>query len=570
MKRCPECGREYDNTMMFCLDDGTELLYGPARSEPGAIATGFPSDEPQTAILHSTAAPGESPTRAQIQVTDQTAIFPAGTGDIAAKARGFDKRLLFAPFALAVIVLGGFFGYRSITPTKQIDSIAVMPFVNESGNADAEYLSDGMTETLISSLTQLPSLNVKARSAVFRYKGKETDTKTLGKELNVHAILSGRVAQRGDQLTLSLELVDVSTENAIWSQQYTRVQSGMASLQSEIARDVSSQLKTKLSGADMAKVEKSLTTNPKAYELYLKGRFYWNTRKVEDMRRALDHFTRAAEADPNFALAYTGIADANSLMVSYQVLTSHEGMPRAREAALKALQLDDTLAEAHTALAGVLADYDYDFPAAERSYKRAIELNPNYGTARQWYAEFLSRQGRAEESLRESAMAIQIDPQSQTFNRIHALGLLLARRYSEAEAQAKMTLELDRSLPFPHIDLFDIYLMQGKYAEAVESYATWAEMRGEKATANEVRSSFAKAGWNTALRSILTTPSIRNYTEACINALLGNKDEAFAALDRTLEEKTFEIQQIKVDPLLDSLRDDPRYKDLLKRMDLPE
>ena len=586
MKRCPECRRDYvDDTLLYCLDDGNALLEGPAsgKSEPSVAAGGPFDDGPQTAILHSTAGPREAPTRAQIHTTEQTAVLPRGAeaeppgsvGGLSEKysfsANRAAKRLI-AVIAAAILLVGGFFGYRyfSTANSKQIESIAVMPFVNASGNADAEYLSDGMTETLISSLTQVPNLNVKARSSVFRYKGKETDTKTLGKELNVQAILSGRVGHRGDQLTLSLELVDVASENAIWSQQYTRNQSGMASLQREIARDVSSQLKARLSGAEMAKVEKSLTTDPKAYELYLKGRFYWNTRTVEDMHRALDHFKRAVDADPNYALAYTGIADANAIMVAYQVQTSHEGMPKAREAALKALQLDDTLAEAHTALAGVYAEYDYDYPAAEHSYKRAIELNPNYGTARQWYAEMLGRQGRADESLRESSIAIQIDPQSQTFNRIHAIGLLLARRYSEAEAQAKKTLELDRSLPFPYIDLFDIYLMQGKYAEAVESYATWAEMRGEKATADEARSAFAKAGWNGALRAMLKTPNIRNYTVAGLNALLGNNDEAFAALDRTFEERTFEIQQIKVDPLFDSLRDDPRYRDLLKRMGLPE
>ena len=215
MKRCPECGREYDNTMMFCLDDGAELLYGPARSEPGAIATGFLSDEPQTAILHSTAAPGEAPTRAQINTTDQTAILRTGaeaepresSGGVSEK-HSFSANRAAKPLAalvVAVLVLvGGFFGYRYFSPTKQIESIAVMPFVNESGNADVEYLSDGMTETLIGSLSKLPNLNVKPSSSVFRYKGKKTDALTIGRELNVHAVLNGRIVQRGDELTLSL------------------------------------------------------------------------------------------------------------------------------------------------------------------------------------------------------------------------------------------------------------------------------------------------------------------------------------------------------------------------------
>ena len=269
MKRCPECRRDYyDDTLAFCLEDGSALVQGSVPSP----------DEPQTAILHSTAAPGEAPTRAQIHMTDQTAVFPTGTGDVAAKPRSFDRRLLLAPLALAVIVLGGFFGYRYIVPAKQIESIAVMPFVNESGNADVEYLSDGMTETLIKSLSELPNLNVKPRSSVFRYKGKDTDLKTIGKELNVEAILNGRVIQRGEQLTLSLELVDVQNDKVLWTESYGRKQSDLVSLQSEIAKDVSTKLKLKLSGADEAKVTKTSTANPEAYQAYLKGRYYWARR----------------------------------------------------------------------------------------------------------------------------------------------------------------------------------------------------------------------------------------------------------------------------------------------------
>ena len=274
MKKCPQCGREYDNTMMFCLDDGAELLYGPASgSEPPASAGGQ-FDEPQTAILNETPPPSEAATRAQIHTTEQTAVLPSGIADVP-KSKSFDKRLLLAPLALAVIVLGGFFGYRYLaTSSKQIESIAVMPFVNESGNADVEYLSDGMTETLISSLSQLPNLNVKGRSSVFRYKGKDIDTKTLGKELGVQAVLYGRVIQRGDQLTLSLELLDAATENVIWSGKYDRKQADVVSLQSEIAKDVSAKLKFRLSGAEETKVTKAATSDTEAYQAYLKGRYY--------------------------------------------------------------------------------------------------------------------------------------------------------------------------------------------------------------------------------------------------------------------------------------------------------
>ena len=286
-------------------------------------------------------------------------------------------------FLLAGIGFGGywFFGNRA---TRQIESIAVMPFVNESGNAEVEYLSDGMTETLISSLSQLPNLNVKARSTVFRYKGKTADVRTIGKELNVQAILNGRVVQRGDQLTLSLELVDVATENAIWSQQYNRKESDLVTLQSEIARDVSNKLKSKLSGTDVAKVEKTYTANPEAYQLYLKGKFYWNKRTGESLKQAAELYQQAIEKDLNYALAYSGLAETYVLFSSYDVAPATDSMPQAKAAALRALAIDDSLAEAHTALGFYLANYEWDRGGSEKEYRRAIELNPNYSTAHHW------------------------------------------------------------------------------------------------------------------------------------------------------------------------------------------
>ncbi|MGH9948792.1 MAG: hypothetical protein ACRD6X_16585, partial [Pyrinomonadaceae bacterium] len=295
MKRCPECRRDYyDDTLSFCLEDGTPLVQGsvlapqdavdePATailSEPGAVSTGFRGVEDQTRQFH--------------QTTDQTAILRTGAeaepqpslGDrserqshsahrAAEPKTGFDKRLIAAPFVALILAVGVYVGYRYFSSsTNQIESIAVMPFVNESGNADVEYLSDGMTETLIRSLSQLPNLSVKARSSVFRYKGKETDAKTVGRELGVQAILNGRVVQRGEQLSLNLELIDAQTENVLWTDQYDRKQTDLVKLQNEIARDVSGKLRVKLSGNDQQKLAKVYTNDPEAYRLYLQGRFY--------------------------------------------------------------------------------------------------------------------------------------------------------------------------------------------------------------------------------------------------------------------------------------------------------
>ena len=380
MKRCPECRRDYnDDSMSFCLDDGSELLFGPAVSVPPAVAGGaLSSDEgPETAILHSTSAPGEAPTRAQIHTTEQTAVLPRGAeaepresfGALPEKqsvsANRAAKPLIVAAVAVAVLV-GGFFGYKYLSPTKQIQSIAVMPFVNDSGNPDTEFLSDGMTETLINSLSQIPNLSVKARSSVFRYKGKEIDPKKLASELGVQAILTGRVVQRGDQLTLSVELIDGLTENTIWGNKYERKGSDLVALQSEVARDVSSKLKSKLSGADAAKVEKTYTANPEAYQLYLKGRFAWNRRSIDSLKQAAEFFKQAIEKDTNYALAHAGLAETYVLFSQYNVASAKDSMPQAKAAALRALELDDSLAAPHAALQSYFTFYEFDRVTGEK------------------------------------------------------------------------------------------------------------------------------------------------------------------------------------------------------------
>jgi TolB-like protein len=250
----------------------------------------------------------------------------------------------------AALAAAGVISYRNRSSGATIQSIAVMPFVNESENADLEYLSDGMTETLISSLSQLPNLGVKPRSSVFRYKGKETNPQTIGKELNVQAILNGRVVQRGQELSLFVELSDISADKVVWSHRYDRQQSDLVTLQSDIARDVSSKLKSKLSGAEVAKVEKIFTANPDAYQLYLKGRYYWNKRTAESLQQAVEFFNQAVDKDPNYALAYSGLAESYVLFPNYSVAMPRDCMPKAKAAALRAIALDDSLAETHVAL----------------------------------------------------------------------------------------------------------------------------------------------------------------------------------------------------------------------------
>ncbi|MEJ7847834.1 MAG: tetratricopeptide repeat protein [Pyrinomonadaceae bacterium] len=580
MKRCPECRRDYyDDTLGFCLADGIELVYGlsdnePATailSEPGAVATGFRG--------------GEDKTRPQILTTDQTAILRKGAeaepqknvGDSSERQsvsahRAAKPLVIFA--VAAVILIAGFYGYRYFAPTsKQIETIAVMPFVNESGNPDVEYLSDGMTETLISSLSQLPKLNVKARSSVFRYKGKESSSQTIGKELNVQAILNGRVVQRGQDIILYVELVDAATENSLWNQTYNRTMTNLVALQTEIARDVADKLKVKLSGVDERKLAKKYTENAEANKLYLQGRFFWNKANVEANRKAIELFNQAVAIDPNYALGYAGLADAHSGLSVYRGATPQETMPKAKDAALKALSLDDSLAEAHTALGLTLHLYDYDFAGAEREYKRSIELNPNYARAHQNYGNLISNLGRHEETFAAYKEAFEIDPLSLNMNRAYGERLIFARRYDDAIVQLRKTLELDAGFVSTHYSLAAAYQLKGRYAECVEQLAEHQELIGEPQAAASVRESYARNGWQGFLRMV-TEERLKFNSPwdnlAVFYAALGEKDKAVAELNRAYENRENFMVILKVDPRLDSLRDDPRFKELLKKVGFPE
>ncbi len=599
MKRCPECRRDYyDDTLLYCLEDGNALVQGsvpspdePATailSEPGAIATGFSADEPQTAILHSTAASGETPTRAHIHTTEQTAILSTGAeadpreslGGVSEKhsfsANRAAKPLIAAVVAVAVLV-GGFFGYKYLSPTKQINSIAVMPFVNEGGNADVEYLSDGMTETLIKSLSELPNLNVKPRSSVFRYKGKDTDLKTIGKELNVEAILNGRVIQRGEQLTLSLELVDVQNDKVLWTESYGRKQSDLVSLQSEIARDVSTKLKLKLSGADEAKVTKTSTANPEAYQAYLKGRYYWARRTGENLKKAIEQFKAATDRDPNYALAYAGLADCYVVLNQYAGTPLTETIPQAKTYAERAITIDGQLADPHTAL-GVIYEQSWQWAEAEREFKRAIELNPNYATAFHWYATFLRNTGRTNEAVPLITRAQEIDPLSSVIHSEVAVIFLVQNNYQAAIETCLKIIELDPAFSNAYQYLGLSYFKVGRNAEALTTLEKAVELSkrdGEKL--RYLGYGFAIEGKRVQAYAILkeleekyVKKEANGRDVASVYAGLGEKDKAFEWLEKDFQTKAGEFSPMTWEIPFETLRGDSRYKDLLKRMNLPE
>jgi serine/threonine protein kinase/tetratricopeptide (TPR) repeat protein len=485
--------------------------------------------------------------------------------------------------ALAVILLIGAvaavgFYVRARTTAVPIKSIAVMPFVNEGGNAELEYLSDGMTDTLISSLSQLPNVNVKARSSVFRYKGKETSPQTIGKELNVQAVLNGRVNQRGDQLTLTLELVDAQTENVIWSDQYNRKQADLVSLQSDIARDVSSKLKTKLSGADEQKVTKKYTANPEAYQLYLKGLFYWNKRTPESLKQSIDYFNQAIAKDPAYAQAYAGMALAYVLLPDYYAGTPQDSFPKAKAAAKHALELDETLAEAHTALAYALFGGDRDYVESKREFQRAIELNPNYATAHQWYGhEYLLTMGRFDEAIAEGKRAVELDPLSLIINDNLAADYFYARQYDQAIAQARATIEMDPTFSIAHNDLGSALEMKGLLPEALAEYTRVQQLNDDPNYLANLGHLYAASGKrDEALKTLERMKDIARqryvsaYSFAIVYAALGEKDKAFEQLERSNQERAVDLIYLKVDPFLDSLHPDSRFADLVKRIGLPQ
>ena len=576
MKRCPQCHRvEMDDTLVYCRGDGAALISdsGSISGEAGTVkfGSGPVSGETETSIL-----PHTSTTPELSRSTGPTTALPAAQTQTTTRELTKPNRrgALFAAIGLVVIVLvvAGYF-YLSQNRGTAIESIAVMPFVNESGNADIEYLSDGMTETLINSLSQIPNLSVKARSSVFRYKGKEIDPKKIAAELNVQAILTGRVVQRGDQLTLNLELIDAQTENILWGNRYERKSSELIALQTEITRDVSNRIKTKLSGAEAAKVEKNYTANSEAYQLYLKGRFYGSKRTAKDAQKSIEYFQQAVAIDPNYALAYAGLAESNWFLALYSYPQVNEVVPKARELARKALELDDSLAEPHSILGVICFNYDRDFACMERETKLAIELNPNYSEGHRRYGLLLQDLGRFEEAGIAYKRALEIDPLSPVTNFQLAQVLFFARKYEESETQSKKNVELDPNFWYAHCQLFYVYRMKRDYASAVEELAKVQDARGEPDAAKLIRESFAKADWQQFLRNITEERSrlkLYPYFVATFFAELGEKDKAFATLNEAIETKDQHTAWMKVDPYMDPLRSDQRFREVLRRAGFPE
>ena len=514
------------------------------------------------------------------EVAEPTRGRPARTTSSGEYAVGEIKKHQSASIAallVLLLVVGGlgfwFFSNRSANP-KQIESIAVLPFFNESGNADNDYLTDGMTESLIGSLSLLPSLNVKARSSVFRYKGKAIDVKTIGKELKVQAFVMGRLVQRSNDLTLYIELVDANTENVLWKETYTRPLANLATLQSEIAQDVSEKLGAKLSGADEQRVAKNYTANSAAYQEYLKGRFYTLQYTPDGHKRAIAHLNEAIRLDPNFALAWAGLADAYTA-ASEWLLPPREALEKARAAAEKALALDKTLAEAHAALGHVFV-HQFN-PAAERELQRALELNPNSVEARLWYGEYYFIGGDEAKGLAVLRQAQQFDPLSPVIGQFIVSQYFINRRFDEALSEAQKTLQLDPNELNSRFYLAFVYSAKGDHDEAIAILESLKQQLPTSQMLGQLGAEYALTGRRTdALKTIAAINELSKqqyvspYDLAVVYNTMGDKEQALIWLEKAREDQSEWMSFLRFDYRFDGLRSDPRFTDLLRRVGLPQ
>jgi eukaryotic-like serine/threonine-protein kinase len=490
------------------------------------------------------------------------------------------KGLLMAAGATAVVALVAagmrLSGLRS--KGEAISSVAVLPFVNSSGDADGDYLSDGITESLIANLSQLRNLRVTARSTVFRYKGKEIDPQKIGQDLHVGAVLSGRLLQRDGTLVVRTELMDVANGTQLWGGQYNRKVADVFALQDELSKEISERLRLRLSDDEKQRLTKRYTDNPEAYQLYLKGLYYFNKRSPDGLQKALDYLNRAVDADPAYALAYAGLADSYSAMSFFNIVPPSAAMPKAKAAAAKALEIDSSLAEAHISLAYASFTYDWDWAAATRHFDRALALNREAVLNHSYYAFYLSVAGRLEEAVSVARRALDRDPVSASLSHALAVQWVLSRHLDEGIEESRRTIELDPAFAPAHDVLGMALATKGMYRDALtEIEKAVALTRGGAIPTADLGYVRARLGQRDEARQILrqlADASKERYTPAMAFAIvhvgLGEHDQALNWLDKASEERFNRLAYLRREPSWDPLRSDPRFVDLLRRINLPQ
>ena len=468
--------------------------------------------------------------------------------------------------------------YFRTARSQRIDSVAILPFVNVGASSETEYLSDGITENLTNSLSQLPGLKVMSRNSVVRFKGSETNAQQVGSTLGVRTVLSGTLIQRGDDLIVSAALVDVRDNSQLWGARYDRKLSDLQAVQMELVRDVSNQFRMKLSNEAQQRLAKPATENSEAYELYLKGRYALN-KLTRQQQSGLGYFEQAVEKDPGYALAYAGMAESYVLMADLGAtfkLQPKDAYTRAKAAASKAVEIDDTLAEAHVSLGRIAFNYEWAWTGAEREFKRAIELKPDFVPAHHWYSHVLISQGRFDESLAESLKALALDPLDVAMNFHLGFHYWNARQYDQASAQLEKTLTMDPNHHETHGILSLVYAQQQRYSEAIAEQQKSMELGGwdKRGFLGYV---YAVAGRRREAQKLLDelleearSKPVSAYNIARIYTGLGEKEQAFSWLDRAISERDSNLTMpgLKADVQLDRLRSDPRFQELLRRMQL--
>jgi serine/threonine-protein kinase len=555
---------------------------GGATSMTGiSVAGGGSWIQPRNPSSGTARVTAESKTASEI--VTETVVTPAASSSShgvssAEYLVGEIKRHRWGLFAVIAVLLlaGAATAYYFLFREQPIESIAVLPFENIGAPPGTEYLGDGITESIINSVSQLPKLSVRSFSSVSRYRGKDLSPMKVGGELKVQAVLTGRLVHHGDEVSINTELIDVRHDRQIWGSQYTRKVADLLAVQEQISHEVSDRLQMRFTGEEQKRMARGATENTEAYQLYLQGRYHWNRRTLEDMQQAIDFFGQAIQRDPNYALAYAGQADAYALLADFNVLPAKEVMPKVKMAADKAIQLDPALAEAHTSLAWALY-HQWDWAGAEKEFKQAIELNAGYAPAHSAYGDYLIALGRFDEALSELNRAHELDPSSPVTNLALGMRSYYARDYPKAIEQCQQTSAADPTLVQAHVCLGRAYEAKGAYPDAIVELQKALDLSG--GDTNEVAAlgrAYALAGrTGNAMKTLteLTMRSQQTYVQpawvAMIHVALGDTDQAFDWLEKAFVDQSASLVLLKVDPAFDPVRKDPRFGDLMRRLGLP-
>jgi eukaryotic-like serine/threonine-protein kinase len=500
---------------------------------------------------------------------------PAGLRPASTKSRW---KLYAGLAALALAVIGAaMIYYIGMGRGQAIHSLAVLPFSNARSDPETEYLSDGITESITNSMSPIPELRVLSQGMVRRFKDKEIDPQQLGRELNVDALVQGSLAKQGDTLVVNAELVRSSDGAQLWGQQYNRKLSDILLVQQDISAKVSEQLRLKLSGEERKKIQNSYTENTEAYQLYLKGLYYWNRRTGLGLQKALGYFQQAIEQDPNYALAYAGVAGCYAIYSRYDLLPPRESMPLGKRAAMQALKIDPSLPEARIALAHVMTEYEWDWAGASKEFQQALATDPNYATGHQWYAEHLMAIGQLEEGLKEIQKAHQLDPLSLQIRSILALSYYSNRQYDLAIDVARKGIELDPNFARLHFRLGQSLIKKSLFDEAISEFKMAMSLAGNPPTyLAGLGQAYAASGKKAEalqiieqLEKLSKEKYVPSYQIALVYVELGDKDQTFEWLEKAFNARDDWLDQFRTDPSWDPIRSDQRYKDLLRRMNIP-